>query len=384
MPTLTVGGAEQMAAHLMIGLSQSHTVGAVGLFPAADSPVERRLERANIPQWHLNKRPGFDPGMFSSLSRVLREFQPHVVHTHMAVQRYVFPILLRNRIAAAVHTIHNLAEHETDAFGRLVHWFAFRNQVMPIGISQEVAASVSRFYGMQCRAVIPNCIPVEHYANSSSDGLVWRERHGIHPDAIVFTSVARLEPQKNPLLALKALSKMGNARAHLVLLGDGSLREQVAEYVQSNDLASRVHLLGKQNDIPNILAASDVFVLGSNWEGNPLAVMEAMAAGLPVIATEVGGVPELVRSGEEGILVRAGDWSAFADAMQELLNDSEKRIAMGHAARTRAFNEFRVERMVQQYADLYQEAVTKSRRTRSRQMNNWAAPRVEIQSEQSK
>ena len=154
--------------------------------------------------------------------------------------------------------------------------------------------------------------------------------------------------------------------------------------MQSNDLASSVHLLGKQNDIPNILAASDVFVLASNWEGNPLAVMEAMAAGLPVIATEVGGVPELVSSGEEGILVRAGDFSAFADAMQELLDDPEKRTAMGHAARIRAFNEFRVERMVQQYADLYQEAVMKSRRRRARQINDWTAPRVEIQSEQSK
>ena len=109
--------------------------------------------------------------MFPALSRVFHEFQPHVVHTHMAVQRYVFPILLRNRIPAAVHTIHNLAEHETDAVGRLVHWFAFRNQVMPIGISHEVAASVARLYGIRCRAVIPNCIPVEDYANSSSDRL---------------------------------------------------------------------------------------------------------------------------------------------------------------------------------------------------------------------
>ena len=162
-PTLTVGGAEQMATHLMIGLSESHTVGAVGLFPAAQSAVERRLAEADIPKWHLNKRAGFDPRMFASLNGVFREFRPDVVHTHMAVQRYVFPVLLRNRAVVAIHTVHNLAEHETDAFGRLVHWFAFRNHVLPIGISQEVSASVKRMYGLECKAVIPNCIPVENY-----------------------------------------------------------------------------------------------------------------------------------------------------------------------------------------------------------------------------
>ena len=383
MPTLTVGGAEQMAAHLMIGLSRSHTVGAVGLFPEANSPVERRLAEANIPQWHLKKRAGFDPGMFSALSQVFCEFRPQVVHTHMAVQRYVFPVLLRNRSVAAVHTIHNLAEHETDTFGRLVHWFAFRNRVLPIGISQEVAASVARVYGMRCKAVIPNCIPVEYYRDSTSDSAQWRKEEGIDADAVVFTSVARLEPQKNPLLALKALSTLSDPRAHLLVLGEGSLEEQVAAYVRSHGLSSRVHLLGKQNNIPSILAASDVFVLGSDWEGNPLAVMEAMAAGLPVIATDVGGVPELVRCGKEGILVRAGDWSGFADAMRDLLDDAPKRIAMGAAAQTRAFSEFRVERMVQRYAELYQEAVMLTRGMRHRQMHDWAASQVEIQSEQS-
>lgn len=383
MPTLTVGGAEQMAAHLMIGLSQTHTVGAVGLFPEANSPVERRLAHADIPQWHLNKRAGFDPGMFSALSRVFREFRPHVVHTHMAVQRYVFPILLANRSVAAVHTIHNLAEHETDVFGRLVHWFAFRSRVLPIGISQEVAASIARFYGMPCKTVIPNCIPVEQYSDSSATRAHWRESQGLAADAVVFTSVARLEPQKNPLLALKALSTLSDPRAHLLILGEGSLQEQVATYVRSNDLAGRVHLLGKQNNIPSMLAASDVFVLGSDWEGNPLAVMEAMAAALPVIATGVGGVPELVRDGEDGILVRAGDWSAFAEAMRALLDDPQKRTAMGAAAQTRAFSEFRVERMVQRYADLYQEAVMTTRGTRHRDLNGWAASRVEMPSEQS-
>src|SRR3954471_13887761 len=147
-----------MATHLMIGLSRSHTVGAVGLFAEADNPAERRLSEAGIPRWHLNKRMGFDPRMFAFLSRVFRDFKPDVVHTHMATQRYVFPLLLTNRGTAALHTVHSLAEHETDAFGRLLNWFAFRQRVVPVGVSQEVSASVERVYGLECKGVILNCI----------------------------------------------------------------------------------------------------------------------------------------------------------------------------------------------------------------------------------
>ena len=367
-----MGGAEQMATHLMIGLSRSHSVGAVGLFPPAQSAVERRLVEADIPTWHLNKRPGFDPRMFGALSRVFHEFRPDVVHTHMAVQRYVFPVLLRHSAVVSIHTVHNLAQHETDAFGRLVHRFAFRNRVLPIGISQEVSASVKQLYGFECKAVIPNCIPVEDYQHKPEDRVRWREENGLSSDAVVFTCVGRLEPQKNPLLLLQAFAELEDPRAHLVLSGEGSLRQRLQAYVQTNNLCDRVHLIGKQSNVPGVLAASDVFVLSSNWEGNPLAVMEAMAAALPVIATQVGGVPELVQSGDQGLLVPAGDRVGFAVAMKTLLYDPETREAMGRAAQTRAVREFKVERMVEGYANLYREMVKKSRGTQLKAMARWA------------
>ena len=162
-----------------------------------------------------------------------------------------------------------------------------------------------------------------------------------------------------------------------MLLGAGSLREQLADYVQSHNLDRQVHLLGKLENVSSILAASDVFVLASNWEGNPLAVMEAMAAGLPVIATNVGGVPELVQSGEHGILVPAGDAAGFGRAMKCLLEDSEKRAAMANAAHARALREFRLERMVQGYADLYQETMSISRRTQTQAMTTWPATHLQ-------
>jgi len=259
-----------------------------------------------------------------------------------------------------VHTVHNLAEHETDTLGRAVQWFAFRRAVLPVAISREVAASVKRVYGVECKAMVPNCIPVENYRRSLTDRARWREKERFDRDAILFTCVGRLESQKNPLLLVQAFAALNNPRIHLIMLGEGSLREQLAAYIREHGLERRVHLLGKRNEVPECLAASDVFVLSSNWEGNPLAVMEAMAAGLPVVGTAVGGVPELVESGRQGILVPPGDCAAFTDAMRTLLNDPEKRTAMANAAQAHATAAFNVERMAQGYESIYRAALAAS------------------------
>ncbi len=94
-PSFGVGGAEQMAGHLMVGLSESHDVAAASLYPPMNTSIEHRLKRANIRLWHLGKRPGFDPRLFKSLDRVLKEVRPHVVHTHLSVLRYALPGLRR-------------------------------------------------------------------------------------------------------------------------------------------------------------------------------------------------------------------------------------------------------------------------------------------------
>ena len=350
-----------MAGYLMEGSSQSQDVAGVSLYAGAGSPIEGRLTQANIPLWYLGKRPGFDPRIFSALNRVIREVQPQVVHTHLSVLRYAFPVLLRNRVPVAVHTLHNVAEHEADAVGRIVQWFAFRRNVLPVAISQEVAASFERVYRLACRAIVPNCIPVDKYS-SRAKRVRWREKEGFDPDSILLTSVARLEPQKNPLMLMRSFAALQDPRARLVLIGEGGLKEQIIAYVQAHGLEHRVRVLGPRKDVAECLSASDVFVLASNWEGSPLAVMEAMAAGLPIISTAVGGVPELVRPGQAGLLVPAGDCAAMTDAMRYLLEDPQKRARMSIAARTRATTTFSLERMVQGYTNLYNRLLKSSGR----------------------
>jgi glycosyltransferase involved in cell wall biosynthesis len=122
-------------------------------------------------------------------------------------------------------------------------------------------------------------------------------------------------------------------------------------------LANRVHFLGLRSDIPDVLGATDVFVLSSDWEGNPLSVMEAMASGLPIVSTDAGGVPTLFESGKEGFIVARGDAQALGKSMASLLRDRETRESLGRAAARRARQNFDVSTMVQAYEELYEKLV---------------------------
>lgn len=356
LPTLNSGGAENMACSLMTAMAAGHEIGALSLFPEAGSWVEERLHSARIPMWHLDKRPGFDARVFPRLDRVLAQFHPDVVHSHMSVLRYLLPSLVRRRVPVAIHTLHNLAQYETDAFGRALQWFAFRGVVIPVAISREVEQSFRRVYRMGCPHLVPNCIPVEAYCLNAESRARWRAQEGIDPSATVFVSTARFVEQKNPLLMLQAFHRLRDPRARLVLMGRGDLRDQVLDFIRAHGLEKSVRVLGYRPDIPKGLAASDVFILSSNWEGNPLAVMEAMAAGLPVISTNVGSLPSLVESGRSGILVPAGDCAAFTEAMRFLLDDGAARAAMSSAARSHALSAFALERMICGYSSVYESA----------------------------
>lgn len=357
LPSLGPGGGEHMACHLMTGMAGVHDVAALSLGREFESFIERRLRQAGIPIWFLNKRPGFDPSIFLPCDRVLRDFRPDVVHTHMSVLRYVLPAIVYRRVPLTVHTLHNLAEYETDALGRGLHWLAFRGLVEPVAISREVASSMERVYRLKARHLVPNCIPVEKYRADDAVRERWRAQEGVDPHAVVFISVARFDPQKNLFMLLDAFSRLRDPRAQLLLIGHGTQQDEIIRYIREHRLEQSIRVLGVRADVPECLAASDVFVLSSNWEGNPLAVMEAMSAGLPVVSTAVGGVPELVESGRSGLLVEAGDCPAFSGAMQFMLDHPETRISMSRAARSHAAVSFNLDRMIRGYRELYESAL---------------------------
>ena len=355
LATLQRAGAERMAVSLACRLDAGRfETGVVSLYDGFAGGFEPELEAAGVPVWHLGKRPGLDLRMIPRLARVMREFAPAVVHTHSYVLRYSLPAGLAAGNLAMVHTVHNLAGKETDLTGRLMHRFVFGRRVAAVAVGEEVRRSYREWYGVEPEATIRNGIETAAF-HLPGTRQRWRAAHGFQDDDFLVVSVGRLDPQKNPLGAIDAFAQAfgGAGRGQLLLAGQGSLREAAARRAAERGVGARVHFLGLRADIPEVLAAGDVFALASDWEGTPLAVMEAMAAGLPVVATAVGGVPELVSDGETGLLAPAGDTRAFAGALSRVAGDAEMRGAMAGAARRRA-ERFGVGAMVAEYAALFE------------------------------
>jgi glycosyltransferase involved in cell wall biosynthesis len=352
--------AAYLAAHLP---ADQFRRGVVSLHGARGSPIEEYLAHHSVPVYYINKRRGFDPTTWLRLYRLLRTLQPAIVHTHQTVGRYVYPACWAARQKIIVHTVHSIAPGEIHSrFWRRFQGWAYRRGVLPVSIAQELTRTFVEEYGRAPAAEIPNAIPTELYMPDAARRAEWRSQHAVPQDALVYTCVAGLRPIKNHRLLLQAFAEAVQRLPDALLLLVGppdrlnpSYAESLKALAQELGLGQRVRFLGSRADVPDILRASDVFVLSSDYEGNPLSVLEAMAAGLPVVSTAVGGVPELVQHGATGLLVPAGDARALAEAITQLGRDADQRAAMGHAARQTALERFDVRAMSRAYAALYQQ-----------------------------
>ena len=357
VPNLGVGGAEKLVLDLLRYRDKLRfDVAVCSLYPKGDTWIERELAKNRIRVFYLNKRLGPDPRVIPGLFRVFKKYRPDVVHTHRYVLRYsLWPALVFNT-PVRIHTVHNIAEKEVDLPGRIIHRIAFKFlNVHPIGVSREISKTVSRFYKTNSAPYIYNGVPTDSYhVNGNSR----REHQGflkINDNHFVCLHIGRFSPQKNHKLLVKAFSRVLSEipDAILIMVGYGELRLEVDRLVRSLGLEDNVRLLGVREDVPDLLAVSDLLVLSSNWEGVPLVVLEAMAAGKPVVATSVGGVPELVVPGETGLLVPPGDEGAFAGAITWVHKNASSAIKMGERGREIVKAKFDTKAMTSKYEELY-------------------------------
>lgn len=371
IPDFGAGGAERMSVHLMRDLSRrDFKVAAISLFGRMGTELEELLAESKVPTWYLDKRPGPDLRMVPRIARVLKAFRPHVIHTHRHALSYALLPAFYYKVPLIVHTVHSMAEYDMvgdeihKKAARLIHRVAFKRRVVPVAIAYEVAKSLTAVYGVPDVSLVPNGIPVEAFGNPKVGRKTWRKREGFGQEEVLFVCVAGLRPVKNHSLLLEAFARgpaQTNPHARLLLVGVGELRDELEEKTRALELGGKVSFLGLRADIPEVLGAADVFVLSSDWEGNPLSLMEAMAAGKPVISTAVGGVPELAEEGESGLLVPRGDVRALGRAMSFLAKNRERRLDLGRAAYERAVERFDLRAMTEAYASLYESALAKKR-----------------------
>jgi glycosyltransferase involved in cell wall biosynthesis len=355
LPDLVPYGLERVVATLaLLGDRRHFEISVVSLYGHMPGSLTNELRDAGIQVFHLNKRKGLDIRMFGRLARVMRKVRPHILHTHNYVLRYVLPAAAVAGHPQILHTVHNVADRETDRLGVWIQKHAFRGRVQPVTISEECSTSFERVYG-QVAPMVRNGITVDHYARPAISRAAWRASEGFDTSDILITCVARFDEQKNHQALVEAFAQTAGLvpNAKLILSGNGRLQPEIENLVQRRGLRDRVFFLGRRDDVPALLGASDIFALASLWEGNPLSVMEALAAGLPLAGTRVGAIPELASDGIHGILSAPGDIRALANAMTHLAFDERARRTMGRAAAQRARDRFDHRQMVDAYQNLY-------------------------------
>jgi glycosyltransferase involved in cell wall biosynthesis len=296
------------------------------------------------------------------LYRFLRTHPYDVVHLHSSKAGIIGRVAAKLAgVPVIVHTAHGWPfTREQSRLGRILD-ITLEKMCAPLCDVIVVVADPDRVDGQRLGIgrpdqyrLIRSGVEIEHYRDVPLTRADARRRLGLPEHAFVIGTVGRLSPQKAPLDLLAAFERVAAVRpeAHLVLVGDGPQRDAVMARTTEAGLSDRVHLLGLRRDVAEIQRAFDVFALASRWEGLPRVFPQAMAAGLPIVATRVAGAPDAVIPGETGWLVEVGDIAGLAVHLGTLAGDPELTRRMGEKGRARV-EEFSARRMVDQLAELY-------------------------------
>jgi glycosyltransferase involved in cell wall biosynthesis len=320
------------------------------------------FRKAGIPVHLLKARNRFDPLALGRLGRLLREGHFDILHSHLFradIYAGLAVARLGERRPLLVSTRHNDDRFFLNPFVGLVHYGVSARQDLIIAISDHIARfTVSRGvrHPERVRRVYHGLEPPVTRA-LEREGQHIRRELGIGPDEFLVGNVGRLALQKGQrhLIAAMPLLLERVPRARAIIAGGGDLEDYLRDLASEIGVANRVHVLGPRKDVPALMHAIDVFVMPSIWEGFGLVLLEAMAAGRPIVASRVATIPEVVADGESGILVPAGDPLALATALAELAEQPDVAARMGEAGRERLRKQFSVEKMVGDTELLYRE-----------------------------
>jgi glycosyltransferase involved in cell wall biosynthesis len=352
--TFEVGGAEEMVLNLVRHLPERfepivcciHTLG----------PIGEEIRASGIPVTVLGLNPGLRrPWDIARIRRFLRDAQPQIAHT------FLLTASLYGRLAAMLARVPIVIGTEVNIYERKRSRHALAERLLMPRTDRVVASaeSVRQFYIRQVHAD-PGKVVVIYNAVDWGQLRTTRKREemrlslGIPRDRPLAGVIARLTEQKGHVHLFDALTRIAElSSVHLAVVGDGHLREKLERRVAALGLSPRVHFLGPRRDLGDLLHAIDVFVLPSLWEGLPLSLVLAMGAGVPVVATAVAGVPEVVEDGRTGLLVPPGDATALGRAMARIVTDSRLARRLGESAKAWVVPKFGVEGYVNAVTRLY-------------------------------
>jgi sugar transferase (PEP-CTERM/EpsH1 system associated) len=350
---LEIGGLENGLVNLMNVPRDGQRHAVVCMTRAG---ANRARVRSDVGVYELDKSQGNDPRTFVRLVRLLHRLRPTVVHTRNWAGYDGLLAARLARVPSIVHGEHGRDISDPDGHNRrrnllrrmlapLAHRFTTVSDDLRRWLIEEIGINAARILR------IYNGVDTVRYA--PGDRREARAALGIRTDQLVVGTVGRLDPVKDQAGLLHAFARLRATDAVLVVVGDGPCREDLHRQAAALELGDRVRFLGARHDVPQVLRALDLFVLSSVGEGISNTILEAMATGLPVVATRVGGNPELVVDGTTGRLVPRQEPEALAAAIAGYLENPERRLDHGTQARARAIGAFGLDTMRDAYADLY-------------------------------
>jgi glycosyltransferase involved in cell wall biosynthesis len=359
------GGAEILMLDLAVELRRrGHRVVPVGPPKKVGWLGERFRERGFELLMLGNRRP-LDLQCLWRLRDSLKGNGVDVVHSHE------FSMCVYGSAAAGllgiphVTTMHGNQEMTRALRRRVALRWAFRRSAARVAVSHATRQSLADELGVAPASidVVLNGVPVVR-----GEGQGVRSEFAIQPGELLLLALGTVVPRKGHMVLLRALHRLAEGLPALpwkLIIGgrlSGDEPAKLRGYIEEAGLGHRVHLAGQRPDVANLLAAADIFVMPSLWEGLPLAVLEAMLAAKPIVASATSGIPEAITDGVEGLLVPPGDEAALAAALARVMGEPSLRTALSQQALERARREFTIESMADRYERIYRLALASARR----------------------
>jgi L-malate glycosyltransferase len=361
--TQNAGGAESLVLDMALALSQSGFAIEVHHFDSVwlhDKCLEHDLPILKIPGHQLYRSSRTLPLFALQFSRFLKERKIDILHSHL------YDPIIGGGMAAFlsrtphIGTLHDIYSLEKKRKLRLVYLASLLKTNL-VGVSRGIEQHLrARGFSEKRIKTIENGVDIGKFQGKADKDI--RKKLGLARKDLVFISVGRLVGLKGIDVLIDGFAEVNHEKAKLLIVGDGPQRADLQKYIQEKGLAASVSLLGHREDVPALLKISNCFVLASHTEGLSCSIIEAMATGLPIIATDVGGNRELVREGENGYLVPRGDSRALAGRMLELLRDGGKRKNFGESSLRLATERFSRPIMVQRYINEYEQMLSGRKR----------------------
>lgn len=325
LPYFGSGGAENMVsrlvAHLDLSKIEAEVICIYG--QATHNKLEDAVISHGVPIKFIGKGKGFSVLALYRLWKELSNFKATVVHTHLSACVYCAPWVVAHRIKM-LHTIHNIPTYELIKPKQKVMYLMYKHgKAIPIAISDEIQSLTKKYYQLSENVeLVYNPVDVEKYS-------IPHKQH----DGIYIINVGRLSKAKNQRLLIDAIDKIvaTGRNVKLIILGEGTLRNDLETYIKKQSLEKAINLMGNVNNAEEYYAQADIFALSSQYEGLPLVILEAMAAGLPIVSTDVGGIRDIVT--DNGILVESGNKDMLVEALMRIIDDEALRIKMGEISR---------------------------------------------------